>query len=55
MGEPRRIRVLVADDHAILREAGGLLRAVDGMELVGEASNGEDAVRMSQNSLLTWC
>jgi len=49
MSEPRRIRVLVADDHAILR--GGLaafLRAVDGMELVGEASNGEDAVRMSR-------
>ncbi|MFO7697919.1 MAG: response regulator transcription factor [Anaerolineae bacterium] len=49
MGEGRTIRVLVVDDHAILR--GGLaafLRAVNGMELVGEAANGEEAVRLAR-------
>src|SRR5579859_1167927 len=41
-----RIRVLLADDHAVLRAG---LRALLGvepdMEVVGEADNGEDAVR----------
>jgi NarL family two-component system response regulator LiaR len=49
MAEERIIRVLVADDHAILR--GGLaafLRAVNGMVLVGEAANGEEAVRLAR-------
>ncbi|MHB1319157.1 MAG: response regulator [Anaerolineae bacterium] len=49
MAEGRTIRVLVVDDHAILR--GGLaafLRAVNGMELVGEAANGEEAVRLAR-------
>jgi NarL family two-component system response regulator LiaR len=49
MGEGRTIRVLVVDDHAILR--GGLaafLRAFNGMELVGEAANGEEAVRLAR-------
>ncbi|MGI6366755.1 MAG: response regulator [Anaerolineae bacterium] len=52
MTEQDKIRVLVADDHAILR--GGLaafLRAVDGMELVGEASNGEEAVQLARQLL----
>jgi NarL family two-component system response regulator LiaR len=49
MENKRTIRVLVVDDHAILR--GGLaafLRAVDGMEFVGEAANGEEAVRLAR-------
>ena len=39
------IRVLVADDHAVVR-AGivSLLEAEDGIEVVGEAVDGEDAV-----------
>lgn len=49
MAEESTIRVLVADDHAILR--GGLaafLRAMEGMQLVGEAANGEEALRLAR-------
>jgi DNA-binding NarL/FixJ family response regulator len=42
---PRRVRVLVCDDHALLREG---LRAIlarqDWIEVVGEARNGREAV-----------
>jgi two-component system, NarL family, response regulator LiaR len=41
-----KIRVLIADDHGLLRE--GLSRILDGledMELVGEARDGEEAVQ----------
>ena len=47
MTEPSRIRVIVVDDHSVIR--GGLrlfLLAFDDMELVGEASGGEEAVRL---------
>ncbi|MER7450226.1 response regulator transcription factor [Nocardia beijingensis] len=46
---PDDIRVLVADDQALVR--GGfvaLLDAQDGIEVVGEADNGEQAVRMTR-------
>ncbi len=41
------IRVLLADDHRMLRE--GLSRSLgqDGFDIVGEAENGEEAVRMA--------
>jgi DNA-binding NarL/FixJ family response regulator len=42
---PRPIRILVADDHAILRQ--GLVRllgSVEGLEVVGEAADGAAAV-----------
>jgi NarL family two-component system response regulator LiaR len=39
------IRILIADDHAIVREGlRGLIASERGMELVGEAENGVDAV-----------
>lgn len=39
------IRVLVADDHPVVREGlTSFLRSIDDMELVGEASNGIEAV-----------
>jgi two-component system response regulator NreC len=43
---PERIRILVADDHAVLR-AGlrVLLTAEEDLEVVGEAATGEDAVQ----------
>ncbi|MEV6341318.1 response regulator transcription factor [Nocardia vinacea] len=44
------VRVLVADDQALVR--GGfvaLLDAQDGIEVVGEADNGEQAVRMTRS------
>ena len=43
------IRILVADDHPVVR--GGLvalLRTIDGFEVVGEAADGEAAVREAQ-------
>ena len=41
------IRILVADDHTILREGlCSLLNSHDGYEVVGQAQNGRQAVRM---------
>jgi DNA-binding NarL/FixJ family response regulator len=40
-----KVRVLVADDHALMREGvKALLRATDDLEVVGEAEDGEDAI-----------
>jgi NarL family two-component system response regulator LiaR len=47
MTETRRIRVMIVDDHAMLR--GGLrlfLKSFDDLELVGEASGGEQAISL---------
>jgi len=49
MAQQDVIRVMIVDDHAVVR--GGLsafLYAADDLELVGEASSGEEAVRMCQ-------
>lgn len=49
MGESDRIRVMLVDDHEILR--GGirfLLLAFEDIELVGEAQSGEDALRLCE-------
>jgi len=46
----QKTRVLVADDHALLREAmRNLIDRQDDMEVVGEACNGEEAVRLSSD------
>ena len=43
-----KIRILIADDHAIVRTGlTALLGTVPGMEVVGEARNGEEAVRQT--------
>ncbi|HUV52553.1 MAG TPA: response regulator transcription factor [Dehalococcoidia bacterium] len=43
-----KTRVLIADDHALLREAmRNLLDREDDIEIVGEASDGEEAVKLS--------
>jgi len=43
------IRILIADDHAIVREGlRALIQTEAGMQLVGEAADGEAAVRMYQ-------
>lgn len=43
------IRVLIADDHLIVREGLRLiLETADGVELVGEAANGAEALRLAQ-------
>jgi len=47
MTEPVPIRVLLVDDHAVVRSGlGAFLLAFDDLDLVGEASSGEDAVRI---------
>jgi two-component system NarL family response regulator len=43
-----KIRVLVADDHALFRRAlAAVFADEDDVELVGEASDGEEAIKMS--------
>jgi DNA-binding NarL/FixJ family response regulator len=43
--EPKAIRILAVDDHALLREGiAVLVNAESDMKLVGEASNGRDAI-----------
>ncbi|MCL4368341.1 MAG: response regulator transcription factor [Actinobacteria bacterium] len=45
MTDPGRIRVLVVDDHAMVRSGlAAFLLAFDDLELAGEASNGAEAV-----------
>ena len=41
-----KIRVLIADDHGLMREGvKALLRATDDIEVVGEAEDGDEAIR----------
>lgn len=43
------IRILIVDDHPIVRQGlGGLLVKRNGMQVVGEATNGKEAVRMTR-------
>jgi two-component system response regulator NreC len=45
------IRVLIADDHKILRDGlRSLIQAQPDMEVVGEAENGRDAVRLAEKT-----
>jgi DNA-binding NarL/FixJ family response regulator len=41
------LRIVLADDHAIVRQGLSLLLAGAGFEVVGEASNGHEAVRLA--------
>ncbi len=44
------IRILIADDHTIVREGfRSLLEAEEGMEVVGEAADGRSAVRLARD------
>jgi DNA-binding NarL/FixJ family response regulator len=46
MSQTEPIRVVLADDHPIIRDGlTALLTALDGIEVVGTAANGADAVR----------
>lgn len=45
---PTTVRVLLVDDHAIVREGlRALLDDVQGMRIIGEATNGDEAVEMT--------
>ena len=47
MSEPPAIRVVVVDDHQIVREGlSSLLGALDGLDVVGTAADGRDAVHV---------
>jgi DNA-binding NarL/FixJ family response regulator len=48
MNTETTVRILLVDDHAIVREGlRALLEDVQGMRIVGEASNGDEAVEMA--------
>jgi len=45
------IRVLIADDHAVIRSGlAQLVSAIDGVELVGTAQNGQEAIELCAGS-----
>jgi NarL family two-component system response regulator LiaR len=49
MTETAKIRILIVDDHAIVRRGlRGLLEIVDDMEVIGDAADGEQAVRQAE-------
>jgi len=49
MSEHTSIRVMLVDDHAVVRSGlGAFLLAFDGLELVAEAGSGEEAVRLCE-------
>ena len=50
MSELNPIRVMLVDDHAVVRSGlSAFLLAFDDLELVGEASNGSEAVRLCRD------
>jgi NarL family two-component system response regulator LiaR len=49
MSEPKPIRVLIVDDHAVVRSGlGAFLMIYPDLELVGDASGGAEAIRMCE-------
>ena len=48
MVEPEKMRILITDDHAVVREGlRALIGTEPGMEVVGEAADGVEAVKMA--------
>jgi DNA-binding NarL/FixJ family response regulator len=46
---PKKIRILLADDHAVVRQGfGRILAAHADMEVIGEAGNGREAVDLAE-------
>ncbi|HYR28645.1 MAG TPA: response regulator transcription factor, partial [Thermoanaerobaculia bacterium] len=41
------MRILIADDHALFRDGLRSLLAANGHEVIGEAKNGREAVRLA--------
>ena len=47
MSDSNRIRIVIVDDHAMVRRGlAAFLRVFDDLELIGEASNGQEAVKL---------
>ncbi|MBE0687025.1 MAG: response regulator transcription factor [Anaerolineaceae bacterium] len=52
MTEAKKIRVLITDDHTVVRDGlGSFLMAYEDLELVGQAKNGEQAVYLCDQVL----
>src|SRR2546429_4061645 len=43
-------RILLADDHVIVRQGLRLLLQREGFEVIGEAANGQEAIRVARES-----
>ncbi len=51
MSEPKPIRVLLVDDHAVVRSGlSAFLTAYDDFEMVGEAGTGQDAIALCETA-----
>ena len=51
----KRIRILLADDHAVVRQGFKMILAAQpDMEIVGEAGNGREASRWPKRFAPTW-
>jgi chemotaxis response regulator CheB len=49
MTQNKQIRVLLVDDHFVVRSGlGAVLNSTEDLILVGEAGNGEEAIRMCE-------
>jgi NarL family two-component system response regulator LiaR len=49
MTEPEKIKILITDDHAVVRNGlSSFLMAFDDFDLLGEAKNGEQAVKLCE-------
>ena len=49
MGEPRSIRVIIVDDHAMVRTGlATFLEVSDDLDFVGQATNGQEAVELCE-------
>lgn len=47
MSEPKPVRVMIVDDHTMVRSGlGAFIMAFDDLELAGEAGSGEEAIEM---------
>ena len=50
MNQAEAVRIIIADDHAMFRKGlKSLLDAEPGFQVVGEAENGDEAVRLSRS------
>lgn len=50
MNEPKPIRVMIVDDHAVVRSGlSAFLMVYDDLEFVGETASGEEAVRLCRS------
>jgi two-component system, NarL family, response regulator NreC len=51
----KRIRILLADDHAVVRQGFKMILGEQpDMEIVGEAGNGREAVELAEKLKPTW-